>query len=62
MARKGIAILREINMVKASEMTPGIKARMLHELTEELAALYAPADAEKQLKLPVDVVQEVRKK
>ncbi len=42
MARKGVAILREIAMVKAAEVDRGVKARMLAELNDELAELYKP--------------------
>lgn len=57
MARKGVAILREIALVKASDTAPAVKVAMLKELNDELAALYAPReDTQGKLDLqPADV-------
>lgn len=41
MARKGVAILREIAMVKSSLPDGAIKVAMLKELNDELSSLYA---------------------
>lgn len=57
MARKGVAILREINMVKASDVPDALKVQMLRELNDELAKLYAPGDAAKQQELPLDAAK-----
>lgn len=40
MARNGVAILREIAMVKASSVTDTIKAKMLAGLNAELDEMY----------------------
>lgn len=62
--RKGVAILREIAMVKTADIDQATRIAMLRELNDELAELYKPrADAQQKLPLEVPAVaQEVRAK
>lgn len=62
MARKGVAILREIAMVKASDVADAVKVQMLRELNDELAKLYAPGPASTQVEIPFTNPELVKKK
>lgn len=51
MARKGVAILREMALVNGSSVPDAMKTAMLRELHDELAMLYAPYDRQQELSL-----------